>query len=233
MTMSMVTCMAIAIHRYKMITGLQNKGETTRPAIVVLLTWISSLGPASIFLYVMVLQGVYDPDYGILLHEVCIEVWPFAWGKEFLTGFTIAEQYIAPVVTISIVHFRLLRFIESNRMNRKQSVKVNNDNKRHNRTTTLLVTVTASYMLCWAPYHVFHMLNSYTLVFEDDTQLLYMLFGVVHMIAMCSAICNSMLYGFMNDNLRPAILSLCEDMFCRCKSTSNAGMELRVISQRK
>ena len=215
MTMSMVTSMAIALHRYKMIVGLQRSGGETRPLIVICLTWIASLIPACIFLYVMVLMPIYHPKYNnIYLYNICIEVWPFKWGGETWTGFTILEQYVAPLLTISIVHFRIIKFIDRNRMNRKHALRMDKENKRHRKTTVLLVTVTVSYMLCWAPYHIFHTLRSYTDVFRGRTNLLYMLFGLVHMLAMCSAICNPCIYGFMNDNLRAAILSLCRDVLC-------------------
>ena len=97
----------------------------------------------------------------------------------------------------------------------------------------LLVTVTISYMITWCPYYVFQLLHNVTNVFDGRSRLLYMVFGLCHMIAMCSAICNPMLYGFMNDNLRPAILSLCKCVFCKKGSSSQEDIPMDTIASVK
>ena len=134
MTMSMATCVAIATYRYKMIVGLYAGDHLVSTGIILTATWLASIIPASIFLYVMVLQPAYEPEYGIFLYNICIEVWPFAWGRQAYTAFTIIEQYCIPLLTIGIVHSRILRFININRMNRKYALQLDRENKRHRKT---------------------------------------------------------------------------------------------------
>ena len=134
MTMSMATCVAIATYRYKMIVGLYAADQLVPPCIILAATWIGSIIPASVFLYVMVLHPAHEPQYGIFLYNICIEVWPITWGRQAYTAFTIIEQYCIPILTIGIVHSRILRFININRMNRKYALQLDRENKRHKKT---------------------------------------------------------------------------------------------------
>ena len=200
---------AIALHRYHVIGSLQQTCRLDRSLVPLIITWVVSLIIGLPVLLVQSTEDIIDPECGILLHTICQETWPVSWGKPAFTALLFIINYVIPFIVISSLHYKILKFINLNRRYQRNPLLQKNESQCNRRTTTILCIVTGIFMLSWFPFHVFHILFDYTLVFNNNTELMYVLFAVVHLLAMSSTLWNALLYGFFNENLRHTIVASC------------------------
>ncbi|XP_045392632.1 pyroglutamylated RF-amide peptide receptor-like [Lemur catta] len=84
------------------------------------------------------------------------------------------------------------------------------------RAVMMMVKVVALLAVCWAPFHIVHMMTKYS-NFEKkyDDVTIKMIFATVQIIGFSNSICNPIVYAFMNENFKKNVLSaVC---YCRVK----------------
>ena len=159
----------------------------------------------------------YD-EFGWSHVVFCIEEWPL--GEDLLDPkgrlnysiFTFASQMLIPLVIISYCyqsvyrklqnHFTIRRTI----INFQREEQVQKENRRCNRRNKKLAVISLVYVLSWLPLGSINvLLDSYPDVLGKDMTIVTMVVLTCHLIGMCSAIANPVIYGFTNKHIRKGI----------------------------
>ena len=148
----------------------------------------------------------------------CIEEWPF--GEEFLDPkgrlnysiFTFASQMIIPLVIISFCYQSVYRKLQNHYtmrrtiINHQREEKVMKENRRCNRRNKQIALISLVYVLSWLPLGSINLLlDSYPDVLGKNMSHVTMVVLSCHLIGMCSAIANPVIYGYTNKHIRKGI----------------------------
>ena len=154
----------------------------------------------------------------------CIEEWPF--GEEFLDPkgrlnysiFTFASQMIIPLFIISYCYQSVYRKLQNHYTMRRtitnyqREEKVMKETRRCNRRNKQITIISLVYVLSWLPLGSINLLlDSYPDVFGKDMSHVTMVVLTCHLIGMCSAIANPVIYGYTNKHIRKGILIISND----------------------
>ncbi|XP_076066964.1 neuropeptide F receptor-like [Oratosquilla oratoria] len=140
--------------------------------------------------------------------DFCFEDWPTPHGRGFYSLFVILLQYCVPILTVSTAYAKIYKKLKyrmprrtSTKNERRKSTERQEDNRRR-RTNILLVSIALIFGLSWLPLNLFNVIVDFHNPFEDNTQMMVIIYAVCHMIGMSSACSNPLLYGWLNDNFR-------------------------------
>uniref|UniRef100_A0ACB8E8E2 Uncharacterized protein n=2 Tax=Sphaerodactylus townsendi TaxID=933632 RepID=A0ACB8E8E2_9SAUR len=90
-------------------------------------------------------------------------------------------------------------------MHRNEMSKISWKKKR---AIIMMVTVVVLFAVCWAPFHVVHMMIEYSnFEKEYDDVTIKMIVGIVQIIGFSNSICNPIVYGLMNENFKKNFVS--------------------------
>ncbi|XP_069099147.1 neuropeptide Y receptor type 2 [Pleurodeles waltl] len=201
---STVTLMVIALDRHRCIVyHLESKISKKISFIIIVITWTFSAilaSPLAIFREYSVIE--ISSDFKI---QVCSERWPVglvSYGTMYSISMLLI-QYILPLAIISYAYIRIWTKLRNH-----VSPGGGNDNYHHRRrkTTKMLVAVVVVFAVSWLPFYAFQLASDIdsNVLDLNEYKLIYTLF---HVIAMCSAFANPILYGWMNNNYRTAFLT--------------------------
>ncbi|NXW44616.1 QRFPR protein, partial [Nyctiprogne leucopyga] len=97
--------------------------------------------------------------------------------------------------------------------------------RKKKRAIVMMVTVVFLFAVCWAPFHVIHMMIEYSnFEKEYDDVTVKMIFAIVQIIGFFNSICNPIVYAFMNENFKKNFLSaIC---FCIVKENASPTRQL-------
>eukprot|EP00069_Balaena_mysticetus_P004008 bmy_17160T0 len=96
----------------------------------------------------------------------------------------------------------------------------------------MMVTVVALFAVCWAPFHVVHMMTEYSnFEKEYDEVTIKMIFAVVQIIGFSNSICNPIVYALMNENFKKNFLSavyycIVKETLSPAQSHGNSGITM-------
>ncbi|CAD6187126.1 unnamed protein product [Caenorhabditis auriculariae] len=207
---------AIALDRYVLIIFPTKRDRQQSLSIIFfILIWIVSLSFAVPLLLASDLNMVYeDSKCGIVL-EICHEqneIWEtMLISKRTYTLAVLATQYAFPLFSLVFAYSRIahrmkLRFANNvsfphslHSSQRRRSVV-----ERQRRTHLLLMCVVAVFAIAWFPLNVFHLVHTFEFVQNFSVSL----FSLCHVIAMCSACLNPLIYAFFNQNFRTEFIAL-------------------------
>lgn len=201
---STVTLMVIALDRHRCIVyHLESKISKKISFIIIVITWTFSAilaSPLAIFREYSVIE--ISSDFKI---QACSERWPVglvSYGTIYSISMLLI-QYILPLAIISYAYIRIWTKLRNH-----VSPGGGNDNYHHRRkkTTKMLVAVVVVFAVSWLPFYAFQLASDIdsNVLDLNEYKLIYTLF---HVIAMCSAFANPILYGWMNNNYRTAFLT--------------------------
>ena len=220
-TMSISTCIAIAINRYRIILSYHNKTQTIPMYLSIFFMNIASAIPIIPIILVQKLEGVGEKRYGVVLFERCVEKWPSVALNRVYTGLMILLHYVVPVLTIAVCYFKIVNFLHLQMMRSQEIKNIKTQQKRNRQTSKILSVITGTFLLCFFPYHLIRFLYDYTQVFLGKTRLVYLLFGVSHIVAMSTTTWNPLLYGLLNRNLRAGIINFMKSFGSGFRRTYN------------
>ncbi|XP_069487417.1 neuropeptide Y receptor type 2 [Ambystoma mexicanum] len=201
---STVTLMVIALDRHRCIVyHLESKISKKISFIIIVITWSFSAilaSPLAIFREYFIIE--ISSDFKI---QVCSERWPIgqvSYGAMYSISMLLI-QYILPLAIISYAYIRIWTKLRNH-----VSPGGGNDNyhQRRRKTTKMLVAVVVVFAVSWLPFYTFQLASDIdsNVLDLNEYKLIYTLF---HVIAMCSAFANPILYGWMNSNYRTAFLT--------------------------
>eukprot|EP00094_Tigriopus_californicus_P006678 TCALIF_06430-PA protein Name:"Similar to NPFR Neuropeptide F receptor (Drosophila melanogaster)" AED:0.14 eAED:0.17 QI:0/0.4/0.33/0.83/1/1/6/0/394 len=107
--------------------------------------------------------------------------------------FSLVFQFILPFSVISCSYYLIYRYLQKNRLIRKDKIR---DREKARRTNAMLFRVSMVFCICWLPLNVLVLVIDGTDLFKDNHELMLCAFMSCHLIGMSSACFNPMLYGY-------------------------------------
>ncbi|XP_076461506.1 putative neuropeptide Y receptor 11 [Babylonia areolata] len=224
---STISITAIALDRFQVIVyPTKESMKKAGAAIGLLSVWVISFFMASPALLFQVLDA-YPP----LKHEFpdfylynCIEDENMKVEKRAYTVAQMVVQYILPFIILTVAHLRIcnkLRYRMVNQQQQQQALKSraasqqrNSQEERRSRrkrkTNLLLSTIAVVFALSWLPLNIFNLLSEFHReLFHRDTSVdISLAYAICHLLVLCSACLNPVVYGWFNDNFKAEFLKI-------------------------
>ncbi|NXX91997.1 QRFPR protein, partial [Centropus bengalensis] len=216
-----MTCIAVErhqgiVHPLRMKWQYTNKRAFTMLGIV----WLLAVMVGSPMWHVQRLEVKYDFLYE-KVYVCCLEEWASPIDQKIYTTFILGVCFL--------LVFR--HFTYQQKLNIAAAVSLTLSSSLCNwvlqkkRAIVMMVTVVFLFAVCWAPFHVIHMMIEYSnFEKEYDDVTVKMIFAIVQIIGFFNSICNPIVYAFMNENFKKNFLSaIC---FCVVKENGSPARRL-------
>lgn len=195
---STLTLMSIAIDRFFVIIypfKPRMKIETCITVIIMIWTFaVTVTMPYAIFM------TYYDLDIG----RYCEETWPSEKLRRIFGSVTSILQFVLPFTVIAFcytcVSFKLNDRAKAKAAS-KNSRKEELDKNRKRRTNQMLIAMVTIFGISWLPLNVINLCNDYYM-YAIHYKYYFLIFFIVHVIAMSSTCYNPFIYAWMNENFR-------------------------------
>jgi neuropeptide F receptor len=184
---STMSITAIALDRYQLIVYPTQASCQRAGALAVLgAIWlISAVLAAPLFIWrTLEHHDIPYPNSPIQSVDYCFENWP-GQGRAWYSAACIVIQYALPIVTVSIAHVRIyykLRYrLTSMTSTFKDPNKQIREDLRLRKTNQLLIAIAIIFGICWMPLNIFNVVVDSSNVFGDDTEAMFVIYGICHM----------------------------------------------------
>ncbi|KAF7252487.1 Pyroglutamylated RF-amide peptide receptor [Varanus komodoensis] len=241
-----LTMSCIAVERYNgIVHPLKMKWQyTNRRAYKMLgIVWLLAAIVGSPMWHVQRLENKYDFLYD-KEYVCCLEEWASSVHQKIYATFILVILFLLPLMLMLLLYSKIgcelwikkrvgdasvLQTIHGNEMSKIAWKK--------KRAIIMMITVVVLFAVCWAPFHVMHMMIEYSnFEKEYDDVTIKMIFGIVQVIGFSNSICNPIVYAFMNENFKKNFVSaIC---FCvlkenRAPSKRHGNLEITMIQRKE
>nr|XP_060634981.1 pyroglutamylated RF-amide peptide receptor [Anolis sagrei ordinatus] len=228
-----MTCIALErhngiVHPLKMKWLYTNRRAYTMLGIV----WFLAAIVGSPMWHVQQLENKYD-----FLYEkeyiCCLEEWVSPVHQKIYATFILVILFLLPLMLMLLLYTRIAyelwvkkRVGDASVLQAIHGNEMSKISRKKKRAIIMMVTVVVLFAVCWAPFHIMHMMIEYSSLesmYDDVT--IKMMFGIVQVIGFSNSICNPIVYAFMNENFKKNFLSaVC---FCIIKQTLSSSRQRR------
>ncbi|XP_072857805.1 pyroglutamylated RF-amide peptide receptor [Pogona vitticeps] len=237
-----MTCIAVErhngiVHPLKMKWQYTNRRAYTMLGIV----WLLAAIVGAPMWHVQRLEIKYD-----FLFEkeyvCCLEEWASPIHQKIYTTFILVILFLLPLMLMLLLYSKIgyelwvkKRVGDASVLQTIHGNEMSKISRKKKRAIIMMVTVVVLFAICWAPFHVMHMMIEYSsFEREYDDVTIKMIFGIVQVIGFSNSICNPFVYAFMNENFKKNFLSaIC---FCIIKEnipSSRCGNMGIAMTQKK
>ncbi|KAM5159519.1 pyroglutamylated RF-amide peptide receptor isoform 2-T2 [Callospermophilus lateralis] len=176
--------------------------------------WLVAVIVGSPMWHVQQLQIKYDFLYE-KEHVCCLEEWASPAHQKAYATFILVMLFLLPLLVMLVLYSKIgyelwvkKRVGDSSVLRTIHGKEMSKIARRKKRAVVMMVTVVALFAVCWAPFHVVHMMNEYgNFEKEHDEVTVKMVFAIVQIIGFSNSICNPIVYAFMNENFKKNFLS--------------------------
>ncbi|KAM8939709.1 pyroglutamylated RF-amide peptide receptor [Pelodytes ibericus] len=233
-----MTCIAVERHQ-GIIHPLRMKWQyTNRRAFTMLgIVWLTAALVGIPMWHVQRLEVKYDFLFE-KQYVCCLEEWTSQVHQKVYTTFILVILFLLPLTLMLLLYSKIgyelwikKRVGDASVLQTIHGNEMSKISRKKKRAIIMMVTVVVLFAVCWAPFHVVHMMIEYS-NFENeyDDITIKIIFAIVQIIGFFNSICNPIVYAFMNKNFKKNFLSaIC---FCFVKDSSpsrrrgNSGMTL-------
>ncbi|CAO2605163.1 Pyroglutamylated RF-amide peptide receptor [Lemmus lemmus] len=222
-----MTCIALErhqglVHPFKMKRQYTNQRAFTMLGMV----WLVAIIIGSPMWHVQRLEVKYDFLYE-KEHICCLEEWSSPTHQKIYTTFILVTLFLLPLLLLLVLYGKIgyelwikKRVGDGSALQTLHGREMFKIARRKKRAVIMMVTVVALFAVCWAPFHVFHMIIEYSnFEKEYDEVTIKMIFAIVQIIGFFNSICNPIVYALMNENFKKNFASaVC---YCIVKETSS------------
>lgn len=192
-------------------------------AIALISIWLISFliaSPALLFSVVdkrRILPEVPDVYYYVCLEDISMET-----EKRAYSVAQMVVQYVLPFFILSVAHLRICNKLRYRMVNQNAPVgntsyqrkKNERRSRRKRKTNVLLSGIALVFALSWLPLNIFNLLIDFEGEFFFKGRVnIKMAYAICHMMVLCSACLNPVLYGWLNDNFRTEFVKV---ICCPC-----------------
>ncbi|XP_010149295.1 PREDICTED: pyroglutamylated RFamide peptide receptor, partial [Eurypyga helias] len=222
-----MTCIAVErhqgiVHPLKMKWQYTNKRAFTMLGVV----WLLALTVGSPMWYVQRLEVKYDFLYE-KVYVCCLEEWASPIYQKIYTTFILVILFLLPLMLMLFLYTKIgyelwikKRVGDASVLQTIHGSEMSKISRKKKRAIVMMVTVVFLFAVCWAPFHVIHMMIEYSNFEKDyDDVTVKMIFAIVQIIGFFNSICNPIVYAFMNENFKKNFLSA----ICFCVVKDNAS----------
>ncbi|TRY59989.1 hypothetical protein DNTS_021681 [Danionella cerebrum] len=212
-----LTMTCIAIERYQgIVYPLKMKRQyTPRRAYRMLgLVWTAAVMVGSPMLFVQRLEVKYDFLYDNH-HVCCQEHWHDLWQRQVYSTFIMVALFLLPLAAMLFLYSRIgvelwirKRIGDTAVLSTMNNREISKISRKKKRAVKMMITIVLLFTICWAPFHIVHMLFEYNeLEKRYDEVTLNMLIAVVQAIGFSNSFNNPIVYAFMNENFKKSCVS--------------------------
>lgn len=210
------------MHPLKMKWQYTNKRAFTMLGIV----WLLAIIVGSPMWHVQRLEVKYDFLYE-KVHICCLEEWASPTYQKIYTTFILVILFLFPLILMLFLYTKIgyelwikKRVGDASVLQTIHGSEMSKISRKKKRAIVMMVTVVFLFAVCWAPFHIIHMMMEYS-NFEKqyDDVTIKMIFAIVQIIGFFNSICNPIVYAFMNENFKKNFLSA----ICFCVVKENAS----------
>ncbi|XP_016056975.1 PREDICTED: pyroglutamylated RFamide peptide receptor, partial [Miniopterus natalensis] len=211
-----MTCIAVErhhglVHPFRMKWGYTNRRAFTMLGVV----WLVAIIVGYPMWHVQRLEIKYDFLYE-KHHVCCLEEWASPVHRKVYTTFILVTLFLLPLLVMLSLYSKIgyelwvnRRVGDSSALRTIHGKEVSKIGRKKKRAVIMMVTVVALFALCWAPFHIVHMMMEYSNFEQEyDEVTIKMVFATVQIIGFANSICNPMVYAFMNENFKSTFLSI-------------------------
>ncbi|XP_057613151.1 pyroglutamylated RF-amide peptide receptor [Chionomys nivalis] len=234
-----MTCIAVErhqglVHPFKMKWQYTNQRAFTILGVV----WLVAVIVGSPMWHVQRLEIKYDFLYE-KEHVCCLEEWASPAHQRIYTTFILVILFLLPLVLMLVLYSKIgyelwikKRVGDSSVLQSSHGKEMSKIARKKKRAVIMMMTVVALFAVCWAPFHVVHMMVEYSnFEKEYDDVTIKMVFAVVQIIGFFNSICNPIVYAFMNENFKKNFLSavchcLIKEHFSSAQKHRNSGISM-------
>ncbi|XP_051058869.1 pyroglutamylated RF-amide peptide receptor [Phodopus roborovskii] len=220
-----MTCIAVErhqglVHPFKMKQQYTNQRAFTMLGVV----WLVAIIIGSPMWHVQRLEVKYDFLYE-KEHICCLEEWSSPTHQKIYTTFILVTLFLLPLLLLLVLYGKIgyelwikKRVGDGSVLQTIHGKEMFKIARKKKRAVIMMVTVVALFAVCWAPFHIVHMMIEYSnFEKEYDEVTIKMIFAVVQIIGFFNSICNPIVYALMNENFRKNFVSaVC---YCIVKET--------------
>ncbi|CAG5132708.1 unnamed protein product [Candidula unifasciata] len=232
---STISITAIALDRFQVIV-YPNKDSMKKIGAAIALSsiWLISFLMASPALLFSVLhRRVWLEEEPTFFVYVCMEDITLVIEKQAYSVAQMVVQYLLPFFILSVAHLRIcnkLRYrmvpaksasVTSTSLQRKHERR----NTRKRKTNLLLGGIAIVFALSWMPLNVMNLLIDFKGDYFRGRMDVKLAYAICHLLMLCSACLNPVLYGWLNDNFRTEFIK----MLC-CPCCQSARNRIRQVS---
>ncbi|KAM4808788.1 pyroglutamylated RF-amide peptide receptor [Rhinophrynus dorsalis] len=222
-----MTCIAVERHQ-GIVHPLKMKWQyTNRRAFTMLgIVWLIAALVGIPMWHVQHLEVKYDFLFE-KQYVCCLEEWSSQVHQKIYTTFILVILFLLPLTLMLLLYSKIgyelwikKRVGDASVLQTIHGNEMSKISRKKKRAIIMMVTVVVLFAVCWAPFHVVHMMIEYS-NFENeyDDVTIKIIFAVVQVIGFFNSICNPIVYAFMNENFKKNFLSaLC---FCFLKDPSS------------
>ncbi|XP_073685060.1 pyroglutamylated RF-amide peptide receptor-like [Garra rufa] len=207
-----LTMTCIAIERYQgIVYPLKMKRQYTpkRAYKMLGLVWIAAVMVGSPMLFVQQLEVKYDFLYDHH-HVCCQERWHSLLHRQVYTTFIMVALFLLPLAAMLFLYSRIgielwirKRVGDSSVLSTMNHREINKISRKKKRAVKMMITIVLLFTICWAPFHIVHMLFEYNdLEKKYDEVTVNMIIAVVQAIGFSNSFNNPVVYAFMNENFK-------------------------------
>ncbi|XP_073428102.1 pyroglutamylated RF-amide peptide receptor [Dendrobates tinctorius] len=224
-----MTCIAVERHQ-GIIHPLKMKWQyTNRRAFTMLgIVWLAAALVGFPLWHVQKLEIKYDFLYE-KKYVCCLEKWNSHVHQKVYTTFILVILFLLPLTLMLLLYSKIgYELWIKKRVGDASVLQTIHDNemskisRKKKRAIIMMITVVVLFAVCWAPFHVVHMMIEYS-NFENeyDDVTIKIIFAVVQIIGFFNSICNPIVYAFMNENFKKNFLSAICFCFCFMKDRTS------------
>ncbi|XP_040823167.1 pyroglutamylated RF-amide peptide receptor [Ochotona curzoniae] len=234
-----MTCIAVERHQ-GLVHPFKMKGQYTNQRAFTMLgvVWLVAIIVGSPMWHVQQLEIKYDFLYE-KEHICCLETWTSPMHQKIYTTFILVILFLLPLLVMLILYSKIgyelwikKRVGDGSVLRTIHGKEMSKIARKKKRAVIMMLTVVALFAVCWAPFHIVHMMNEYS-NFEEkyDDVTIKMIFAIVQIIGFSNSICNPIVYAFMNENFKKNFLSavcycIVKETFSPVHRQGNSGITL-------
>ncbi|KAM9086812.1 LOW QUALITY PROTEIN: pyroglutamylated RF-amide peptide receptor [Megaptera novaeangliae] len=184
--------------------------------------------PPSIFIALCQQMKRIEIKYNFLYekeHICCLEEWTSPGHQKIYTTFILVILFLLPLTVMLIPYSKISyelwikkRVGDGSVLRTIHGKEMSKIARSEEEVAVMMVTVVALFAVCWAPFHIVHMMTEYSnFEKEYDEVTIKMIFAVVQKIGFSNSICNPIVYALMNENFKKNFLSAV--YYCIVKET--------------
>ncbi|RXM33807.1 Pyroglutamylated RFamide peptide receptor [Acipenser ruthenus] len=229
-----LTMTCIAVERYQgIVYPLKMKRQYTSKRVYKILgvVWAVAVILGSPMFYVQQLEVKYDFLYDNH-HVCCQERWHTPAHRQVYATFILVALFLLPLTAMLILYTRISfelwirkRVGDSSVFNTMNHREVNKITRKKKRAVKMMITVVLLFTICWAPFHIVHMLFEYN-DFENeyDEITVSMILAIVQAIGFSNSFNNPIVYAFMNENFKKNCMTTLSHCIWRPNQTLQQGI---------
>uniref|UniRef100_A0A8C8SN40 Pyroglutamylated RF-amide peptide receptor n=1 Tax=Pelusios castaneus TaxID=367368 RepID=A0A8C8SN40_9SAUR len=217
-----MTCIAVERHQ-GIVHPLKMKWQYTNRRAFTMLGKI--IGSSSI--YTVKYDFLYEKEY-----ICCLEEWTSAVHQKIYTTFILVILFLLPLLLMLLLYSKIgyelwikKRVGDASVLQTIHGNEMSKISRKKKRAIIMMVVVVVLFAVCWAPFHVIHMMIEYSNFERDyDDVTIKTVLAIVQILGFFNSICNPMVYAFMNENFKKNFVSaIC---FCIVKENPSPSRRL-------